>query len=65
MDADIVAVTRHCPNTHQSYILISFTAFGQPAEDAGNYQRGIKPLRFEGVLDEIVLEATLSHVEFK
>lgn len=65
MDSDIVAVTRHCPNSHQSYILISFTAFGHPGEDAGNYQRGIKPLRFEGVLDEIVLEATLNHIGSK
>ncbi|CAG9819095.1 unnamed protein product [Phaedon cochleariae] len=61
MDTDIVAVTRHCPDTHQSYILVAFTAFGHPNEDAGDYQRDIKPLRFEGVLEEIVLEATLSH----
>lgn len=63
MDPDIVAVTRHCPNTHQSYILVAFTAFGHPGDDAAKYQKGIKPLRFEGVLDEIVLEATLSHFE--
>lgn len=63
MDSDIVAVTRHCPNTHQSYILVAFTAFGSPDENSGNYQRDIKPLRFEGNLDEIVLEAKLSHVK--
>lgn len=62
MDADIVAVTRHCPNSHQSYILVAFTAFVHPGEEAGNYQRGIKPLRFEGNLDEIVMEATLSYI---
>lgn len=65
MDPDIVAVTRHCPNSHQSFILVAFTAFGHPSEDAANYQRGIRPLRFEGVLDEIVLEATLSHISEK
>ncbi|CAG9829289.1 unnamed protein product [Diabrotica balteata] len=65
MDSDIVAVTRHCPVTHQSYILVAFTAFGHPNEDAGDHQRGIKPLRFEGNLDEIVLEATLSHIKHK
>lgn len=65
MDSDIVAVTRHCPNTHQSYILVAFTAFSHPGEDAGNYQRAIKPLRFEGVLDEIVLEAALNHTGIK
>nr|CAI5828955.1 unnamed protein product [Callosobruchus analis] len=63
MDPDIVAVTRHCPETHQSYILVAFTAFKHPPDDADKYQRGIKPLRFEGVLEEIVLEASLSHVE--
>lgn len=65
MDTDIVAVTRHCPNTHQSYILVAFTAFAHPGEEAGNHQRSIKPLRFEGVLDEIFLEAALSHVGIK
>lgn len=65
MDSDIVAVTRHCPDNHQSYILVAFTAFGHPAEDDGNYQRVIKTLRFEGVLDEIVLEATLNHAGIK
>ncbi|XP_057653349.1 glycogen debranching enzyme isoform X2 [Diorhabda carinulata] len=65
MDTDIVAVTRHCPVTHQSYILVAFTAFGHPNEEAASYQRGIKPLRFEGVLEEIVVEATLSHINHR
>lgn len=62
MDPDIVAVTRHCPITHRSYILVAFTAFNHPNEDAGDHQRNIKPLRFEGVLEEIVLEASLNHL---
>jgi glycogen debranching enzyme len=62
MDPDVVAVTRHCPDTHQSYVLVAFTAFSHPPEDAAYQQRGMKPLRVEGVLDEIVLEATLDHV---
>lgn len=61
MDPDIVAVTRHCPETHQSYILVAFTAFSHPDENSSTNQRGIKPLRFEGILDEIVIEATLNH----
>lgn len=60
MDPDIVAITRHCPVTHQSIILVAFTAFGHPNSSAADYQRNIKPLRVEGVLDEIILEATLS-----
>lgn len=60
-----MAVTRHRPDTHESYILVAFTAFGHPNEDAAYHQRGLRSLRFEGVLDEIVLEATLSHVSTK
>ncbi|KAK9890598.1 hypothetical protein WA026_011963 [Henosepilachna vigintioctopunctata] len=64
MDPDIVAVTRHCPKTHQSYILVAFTAFTHPGNNDYKFQRSIKPLVVEGVLDEIVLEATLSHLDF-
>lgn len=60
MDTDIVAVTRHCPETHQSVILVAFTAFTHPNQGS-EYQRDIKPLRVEGVLEEIVLEASLVH----
>lgn len=61
MDSDIVAVTRHNPKTHESLVLVAFTAFSHPDQNAGDYQRGIKPLRVEGVVDEVVFEATLSH----
>lgn len=57
IDPDIVAVTRHCPETHESVVLVAFTAFNQPRND----RREIKPLRVEGILDEIVLEASLHH----
>lgn len=65
MDPDVVAVTRHNPKTHESFILIAFTAFTYPDLNAGNYQRGIRPVRVEGVVDEIVFEATLSHTSVK
>jgi len=58
MDPNVVAVTRHSPITHQSVILVAHTAFGYPSPNAG--PTGIRPLRFEGVLDEIILEASLT-----
>ncbi|KAK4875160.1 hypothetical protein RN001_011582 [Aquatica leii] len=62
VDTDIVTVTRHCPKTHQSVILVAFTAFGHPKPNDAFSQRFIKPLTVEGVLDEIVLEVTLNNV---
>lgn len=55
MNPDIVAVTRHSPATHQSVILITHTAFSYPHPNAG--PTFVRPLRFEGFLDEIILEA--------
>uniref|UniRef100_A0A1I8PA84 Glycogen debranching enzyme n=1 Tax=Stomoxys calcitrans TaxID=35570 RepID=A0A1I8PA84_STOCA len=57
MDPNIVAVTRHSPKTHQSVILVAHTAFGYPHPNAG--PTFVRPLRFEGSLDEIILEAEL------
>lgn len=59
MHPDIVAVTRHNPTTHQSVILVAHTCFGKPYADAG--ATGVRPLLFEGSLDEIILEAVLTH----
>lgn len=59
MHKDIVAVTRHNPVTHQSVILVAHTAFSHPNPNAG--PTGVRPLIFEGSLDEIILEAELTH----
>ncbi|XP_031629828.1 glycogen debranching enzyme [Contarinia nasturtii] len=59
MHPDIVAVTRHNPITHQSVILVAHTAFSKPHPNAG--PTGVRPLVFEGLLDEIILEAELTH----
>ncbi|KAB0795230.1 hypothetical protein PPYR_12069 [Photinus pyralis] len=61
VDEDIVTVTRHCPDTHESVILVAFTAFRHPNANAAVTQRSIKSLVVEGNLDEIILEATLNH----
>lgn len=63
MDADVVAVTRHNPSTHQSVILVAYTAFHSP--DPHFYRHGLKPLTVEGTVDEIILEASLTHASFK
>lgn len=65
MDADIVAVTRHNPESHETVVLVAFTAFHHPDVNAANYQRSIKALEVEGTLDEIIFEATLTHVGVK
>lgn len=59
MHSDIVAVTRHNPKTHQSVILVAHTCFSNPEPDAGS--TGVRSLRFEGFLEEIILEAELTH----
>jgi hypothetical protein len=58
MEHDIVAVTRHHPDTHVRVVLVSYTAFSNPDL---HFQRtgGIKDLIFEGDLQEVVFEARL------
>ncbi|XP_068144512.1 glycogen debranching enzyme [Drosophila tropicalis] len=58
MDPNVVAVTRHSPSTHQTVILVAHTAFSYPDPNAGPTH--VRPLTFEGVLDEVILEASLT-----
>lgn len=57
MDPNIVAVTRHSTVTHQSIILVAHTSFSFPGINCQPTR--VRPLRFEGVLDEIILEASM------
>ena len=41
MDSDVVAVTRHNPNTHESVVLVAHTAFNQSSVNQGNLLRDI------------------------
>lgn len=59
MDANIVAVTRHSPDNHQTVILVAHTSFQNPESNAGPTL--VRPLVFEGDLDEIIFEAELTH----
>lgn len=59
MSPDVVAITRHSPVTHQSVILVAHTSFSYPDPMAG--PSAVRPLRFEGSLEEIIFEAELTH----
>lgn len=63
MSSDIVAVTRHCPENHQTVVLVAHTSFSKPEDHMipttskkGIQTYGIKPLHVEGKIDEIILE---------
>ena len=60
MDPDVVAVTRHSPLSHESVVLVAFTAFNHPDSNARDLRRHLRPLRVEGVVEEIILEARLT-----
>uniref|UniRef100_A0A3P9P9Q4 Glycogen debranching enzyme n=1 Tax=Poecilia reticulata TaxID=8081 RepID=A0A3P9P9Q4_POERE len=55
VDTDIVAVTRHCPSTHQSVVTVCRTAFKNPKTH--QYSNNVPPMFIPGKIEEIVLEA--------
>ncbi|KAI1882937.1 hypothetical protein AGOR_G00240030 [Albula goreensis] len=55
VDEDIVAVTRHCPSTHQSVVTVSRTAFHDPKNH--RYRDEVPPMFIPGKIEEVVLEA--------
>ncbi|XP_030607338.1 glycogen debranching enzyme isoform X2 [Archocentrus centrarchus] len=55
VDADIVAVTRHCPSTHQSVVTVSRTAFWNPKTH--EYSTSVSPMFIPGKIEEVVFEA--------
>lgn len=57
VDADIVAVTRHCPSTHQSVVTVSRTAFWDPKTH--QYSTSVPPMFIPGKIEEVVLEARM------
>ncbi|MBN3273908.1 GDE enzyme, partial [Polyodon spathula] len=55
VDEDIVAVTRHCPSSHQSVVAVSRTAFRNPKTSF--YRSDVPPMCIPGKIEEVVLEA--------
>uniref|UniRef100_A0A8C2SMT7 Glycogen debranching enzyme n=1 Tax=Coturnix japonica TaxID=93934 RepID=A0A8C2SMT7_COTJA len=55
VDEDIVAVTRHCPNTHQSVVAVSRTAFRDPKTSF--YSKEVPEMFIPGKIEEVVFEA--------
>lgn len=46
LDEDTVAVTRHCPSTHQSVVTVSRTAFKNP--ETHQYREHLAPMYIPG-----------------
>ncbi|XP_041751798.1 glycogen debranching enzyme isoform X1 [Coregonus clupeaformis] len=57
VDEDIVAVTRHCPSTHQSVVAVCRTAFHNPKHH--QYRKEVPPMFIPGKIEEVVLEARI------
>ncbi|KAJ8012292.1 hypothetical protein DPEC_G00067150 [Dallia pectoralis] len=55
VDEDIVAVTRHCPSSHQSVVAVCRTAFHDPKDH--QYRTEVPPMFIPGKIEEVVLEA--------
>ncbi|XP_072366697.1 LOW QUALITY PROTEIN: glycogen debranching enzyme-like [Scyliorhinus torazame] len=55
VDEDIVAITRHCPNNHNSVVAVSRTAFRDPATSF--YKSDLPSMCIPGQIEEIVMEA--------
>ena len=61
LSTSAILMTRHNPVSHQSVLLISHTSFYQPSE-RWEY---IHPLAIEGVIEQILFEASIDHPQDK
>lgn len=57
IDTDIVCVTRHNGNTHETVVLMSYTSFSTPS-----YQNGLgKGITVNGKVENILIDASLEY----
>ncbi|OQV14546.1 Glycogen debranching enzyme [Hypsibius exemplaris] len=59
MDPDTMAITRHNPTDHSSYICVLRNAFSQPGPDVFKNAPPLRPMEVEGTLEGIVMESLL------
>ncbi|KAK3584948.1 hypothetical protein CHS0354_009632 [Potamilus streckersoni] len=61
MDRDVVSVTRHNPQTHESVVLVARTAFSKPfnPEETGY----VRPITIQGKVVEILFEGSVHHTD--
>ncbi|PVD23275.1 hypothetical protein C0Q70_16541, partial [Pomacea canaliculata] len=57
LDPEVVSVTRHNPQTHQSVVLVARTAFSKPGDP--NNQCFFKPIYVQGIVEEILFEGSI------
>eukprot|EP00795_Rhopilema_esculentum_P004976 gene4976-21320_t len=50
VDANVVSVTRHCPRTHESVIIVAHTAFSDPPAEDMPSPRVLEEISFEAML---------------
>jgi len=60
MSDNVVAVTRHNPTSHQSIVLVAHTAFSHPNKMDGS---GNPPIIVPGIVEEIIFEAKMTHID--
>ena len=56
VNSDVVSVTRHCPESHESMIIVAHTAFHEPAkhhlptvQDSHKYSADVPPMIIPGM----------------
>nr|KAG5710257.1 hypothetical protein BaRGS_008973 [Batillaria attramentaria] len=57
LDPDVVSVTRHNPQTHESVVLVARTAFTPPWDP--NDQRFFRPIFVQGYVEQVLFEGSI------